>query len=189
MSFQRITRTGVLRQLYRTDALSRPSRVIGVQNQLRQLSLASKPQVTTRMGRYLPAIAFRSPRSYSTETSKPEAKKARSSSKSSKGKSKTKKSSKSKPKKKRALTANQKEEKAKEERRDYIKQLKETALKEPKKLPQIVISLVVQEKLLGGKGPRHDVREAFKDAISYYHSMSAEEREVCWASCLWRMAF
>ncbi|KAJ5160432.1 uncharacterized protein N7482_007436 [Penicillium canariense] len=166
MSLQRVARTGV-RHLRLGDALSYRTRVIGVQNQLRHLSLATNPRFSIPQVGLLSAI---NSRSFSTETTESTPKKpAQKSANKTKAKKKTK----------RPLTEKQKEAKEKKKRSDHIKQLKETALELPKKLPQSARSIATQYKIneLKQQSPSQAQKDIFKDAVEQVQSQRLAEAE------------
>ncbi|KAJ5587762.1 uncharacterized protein N7459_003527 [Penicillium hispanicum] len=165
MSLQWISRAGVLRHLHRTDALSRPTRVIGVQNQLRQLSLVSNPRLTTPRAALLPSIVSQRSHSYATKSTTPKSKSPR---KSSEGKRK---------KQKRVLTEEQLEKKKKREQKQHIRELKKVALKTPKMLPELPFPLAFQANYSQIRGQYKDSKEAFKAVASLVRSLGPEERE------------
>lgn len=172
MSFQRVARANVLRHLRLGDTLSHQTRVIAVQNQLRRLSLATNFRVTTPLVGSLSAVRSQQSHSFATDAAK---------SSSPKEKSTAKKPKTEKKKPKRALTEKQKEAKEKKESRELVKQLKETALQPPKKLPQTARAIATQAKLkeLREQSPSRSQVEIFKDAIQQVFSQRLPEADVC----------
>lgn len=170
MSFQRVARASALRHLRLGDGLSHQTRVIGVQNQLRQLSLATNSRFTTPLAGSLSAVSAQQSHSFATDATKK-----------TKTKSTTKKPKTEKKKPKRALTEKQKEAKEKKESRELVKQLKETALQPPKKLPQTARAIATQAKLkeLREQSPSRSQVEIFKDAIQQVFSQRLPEADVC----------
>ena len=177
MSLQRVTRAGVGRHLYLSDAFSRPSRVIGVQNQLRQLCLSSKPRLTIPPVGPLSVITSQQSHSFATKVGRPKTKRSTEAPEGKRKKSSTSKKS-SAPKKKRELTEKQKEDKVKREAREQIKRLKEKALQLPKNLPQNVWPIAFREKFAEIKHQHAKQTEAFSATAASIKSLSPEEKEV-----------
>lgn len=175
MSFQRVACANVLRHLRLGDALSHQARVIGVQNQLRRLSLATNSRFSTPLAGSFSGVHSQLSHSFATEATKSI------SPKKSTKKSTTKKAKTEKKKTKRALTEKQKEAKEKKESRDLVKQLKETALQPPKKLPQTARAIATQHKLkeLREQSPSRSQVEIFKEAIEQVFSQRLPEADVC----------
>jgi outer membrane translocation and assembly module TamA len=171
MSLQRVARANVLRHLRLGDALSHQTRVIGVQNQLRRLSLATNSRFSTPLAG---SFSLQS-RSFATETADS------TSPKKSTKKSTTKKPKAEKKKPKRALTEKQKEAKEKKESRELVKQLKETALQPPKKLAATARSIATQHKLkeVREQNPSRPQAEIFKEAVELVNSGRLAEADVC----------
>lgn len=172
MSLQRVARANVLRHLRLGDSLSHQTRVIGVQNQLRGLSLASNPRFSTPLAGSFSVLKSQQSCSFATDATE-----------STSSKKSTRKSTTKKPKaekKKRELTEKQKEAKEKKESRELVKQLKETALQPPKKLPQAARSIAIQHKLkeLKEQSPSLSQVEIFKEAITQVHSQRLNEANV-----------
>lgn len=170
MSLQWVSRAGVLRHLHLGDAMARPSRVTGLQNQLRRLCLSSQPRLTPRVGA-LSTITSQQSHSYATDASRPKPKK------STKATDGTRKKS-TAPKKKRELTEKQKEAKEKKKQRDHIKQLKETALETPKKLIAAGHRLAFQSKFSELRPQHSTIKETFSAASTAVKDMTADESEV-----------
>jgi hypothetical protein len=175
MSLQRVARANVLRHLRLGDALSHQTRVIGVQNQLRRLSLATNSRFSTPLAGSLSAVNSQQSRSFATETTDS------TSPKKSTKKSTTKKPKAEKKKPKRGLTEKQKEAKEKKENRELIKQLKETALQPPKKLAQTSRAIATQYKLkeVREQNPLRPQAEIFKEAVELVVSQRLAEADVC----------
>ncbi|KAJ5546772.1 hypothetical protein N7494_004357 [Penicillium frequentans] len=169
MSLQWVSRAGVLRHLHLGDAMARPSRVTGIQNQLRRLCLSSQPRLTPLVGA-LSTITSQQSHSYATDASRPKPKK------STKATAGTRKKS-TAPKKKRELTEKQKEAKEKKKQRDHIKQLKETALETPKKLIAAGHRLAFQSKFSELRPQHSDIKETFSAASTAVKDMTADESE------------
>jgi hypothetical protein len=172
MSLQRVARANVLRNLRLGDVLSHQTRVIGVQNQLRRLSLATNSRFSTPLAGSIPAVNAQQSRSFATETAD---------SKQSTKKSTTKKPKAEKKKPKRGLTEKQKEAKEKKESRELVKQLKETALQPPKKLAQTARTIATQAKLkeVREQNPSRPQAEIFKEAVELVNSQRLAEADVC----------
>ncbi|KAJ5151954.1 hypothetical protein N7492_010249 [Penicillium capsulatum] len=167
MYLPRFARVGVLRHPLLRDALTRPTRVSAVQNQLCRLSLSAKPRPAI-----LP-IAARSPLASqraclateaATEEKKPRAKRG------PKSKSEQSKSKAKPPKKKKEESATQKLKK----QRAHIRQLKETALQSPKLLPSRWIMIAVQANMPDKAMQRG---EAMKIAHRKIESLGSDEIE------------
>ncbi|KAJ5740768.1 hypothetical protein N7493_000640 [Penicillium malachiteum] len=172
MASQLAGRAGILRHLNLGDVLSRPSRVISVQNQLRQLSLSSAPRLTTSRVGVLATITTQQSNGFATQTTSPKTKKA------TDGKRKSTAAKKeTKPKPKRELTEKQKEAKAKKAERDSIKQLKETALQAPKKLSQRAHTLALQAKLPEVRDRNKSQNENFAATVKFVKQMPSYEFE------------
>ncbi|KAJ6006336.1 hypothetical protein N7451_004280 [Penicillium sp. IBT 35674x] len=169
MSLQWVSRAGVLRHLHLGDAMARPSRVTGLQNQLRRLCLSSQPRLTPQVGA-LSTITSQQSHSYATDASRPKPKK------STKAADGTRKKS-TAPKKKRELTEKQKEAKEKKKQRDHIKQLKETALETPKKLIAAGHRLAFQAKFSELRPQHSTIKETFGAASTAVKEMTADESE------------
>lgn len=172
MSLQRVARANVLRHLRLGDVLSHQTRVIGVQNQLRRLSLATNSRFSTPLAGSISAVNTQQSRSFATETASP---------KKSTKKSTTKKPKAEKKKPKRGLTEKQKEAKKKKESRELVKQLKETALQPPKKLAQTARTIATQHKLkeVREQNPSRPQAEIFKEAVELVNSQRLAESDVC----------
>lgn len=168
MSLQWVSRAGVLRHLHLGDAMARPSRVTGLQNQLRRLCLSSQPRLTPLVGA-LSTITSQQSHSYATDASRPKPKK------STKATAGTPKKT-TAPKKK--LTEKQKEAKEKKKQRDHIKQLKETALETPKKLIAAGHRLAFQAKFSELRPQHSEIKETFSAASTAVKDMTADESEV-----------
>ncbi|GLI73390.1 hypothetical protein PoHVEF18_001607 [Penicillium ochrochloron] len=170
MSLQRVARANVLRNLRLGDVLSHQTRVIGVQNQLRRLSLATNSRFSTPLAGFIPAVNAQQSRSFATETAD---------SKKSTKKSTTKKPKAEKKKPKRGLTEKQKEAKEKKESRELVKQLKETALQPPKKLAQTARTIATQAKLkeVREQNPSRPQAEIFKEAVELVNSQRLAEAD------------
>lgn len=165
---------GGLRALH-LSAFPRSTGVIGLQNQLRRICLATK---SGNVRPQIPAISsvqwLSQSNSFATEATK--SPRAKSSSKSANGKHADKDSI----KKKKPLTEKQKEKRDAHQRKLQIDQLKVTALTPPKKLPANFFSLAITEKLREMKGlGEYKSGEAFTLAATQAKSLSAEDEEVC----------
>ncbi|KAJ5370358.1 uncharacterized protein N7496_006450 [Penicillium cataractarum] len=173
MSLQRVARANVLQHLRLGDASSHQTRVIGVQNQLRRLSLATNSRFSTPLAGSPSAVKSQQSQSFATEATKTD------SAKKSTKKSTTKEPKAEKKKTKRVLTEKQKEAKEKKESRELIKQLKETALQPPKKLPQVARSIAIQHKIkeLREQSSSMTPVEIFKEAISQVYSQRLNEAD------------
>ncbi|KAJ5630780.1 uncharacterized protein N7484_010880 [Penicillium longicatenatum] len=169
MSLQWVSRAGVLRHLHLGDAMARPSRVTGLQNQLRRLCLSSQSRLTPQVGA-LSTIISQQSHSYATDASRPKPKKSTKATDGTRKKSTT-------PKKKRELTEKQKEAKEKKKQRDHIKQLKETALEPPKKLIAAGNRLAFQSKFSELRPQYSTIKEAFGAASTAVKEMAANETE------------
>lgn len=174
MSLQRVARANVLRHLRLGDASSHQTRVIGVQNQLRRLSLATNPRFSTPLAGSPSAMKPQQSQSFATDATKSD------SAKKSTKKSTTKEPKAEKKKTKRVLTEKQKEAKEKKESRELVKQLKETALQPPKKLPQVARSIAIQHKIkeLREQSSSTTPVEIFKEAVSQVYSQRLNEADV-----------
>lgn len=187
MSFHRVARAGVLRHLHLGNGLGRSTNVIGVQQQLRQLSLTTRPRMTIPSVGALPTIGSQRLRAFATEDGpanedKPAKKKTAAKKKSTKSKSKKKTTSKPKPKKKKPLTEKGQERKKRSEQRAKINELKATALTEPKKLPTVWRHVAIQSKFAELNIPAGTGVEKLRFVNEAVKSLSPEEIEVCLAS-------
>ncbi|KAJ5714122.1 uncharacterized protein N7483_011303, partial [Penicillium malachiteum] len=175
MASQLAGRAGILRHLNLGDVLSRPSRVIAVQNQFRQLSLSSVPRLTTSRVGVLSTTTTQQSNGFATQTTSTETKKA---TKTTDGKRKSTTAKKeTKPKPKRQLTEKQKEAKAKKAERDLIKQLKEASLEAPKKLPQRAHTLALQDKISEVRDEKKTQNENFAATVKFVKEMPSYEFE------------
>ncbi|KAJ5698499.1 hypothetical protein N7462_000504 [Penicillium macrosclerotiorum] len=171
MSFPRVARAGVLRHLRLGDALSHQTRVIGLQHQLRRLSLIAPSRCTTPLAGSLPVLRSLPSRSFATatgESTEANSDKPKRGTKSKpKKKKKTAKAAPKKPKK-RGLTEKQKEAKAKKQRKELIEQLKAAALEPPQKLSTATRAMFIKEKLAELKSQPQSAnqspQELFKEA-------------------------
>lgn len=157
MSFQWATRAGALRHLRLGSVVTRPTRVISMQNQLRRVCLAAKSRLTKpRVG---PLSMIVSQQSHYFATS-------------------TKSSGKRGRKPKKELTERQKAAKAKRDRRAKVKELKAAALEPPKKLPttgwQIGMATLVPELKSRFANPK----ETMKGVVNMMKSMTPDELQV-----------
>lgn len=170
----------------RLNVLSCPVRVAAIHIPTRRASLAT----TGRLPSPLAAIAYPSvfqsgklANSYATAAEK--RKTTSKTSKTSKGRKTAKKSrstasAKTKaPKKRRELSERQKKLREARKEREYVEQLKATALTPPKRLPERMSALAIQDKMpeakefgLGGQA------QTFVKAVELTKTMSSEEREV-----------
>ncbi|KAJ5249043.1 hypothetical protein N7468_000494 [Penicillium chermesinum] len=165
MSLQRVARVGV-RHL-RFDGLGRPSRVIGIENQLRQLTLSSKPQPSVPAVATVSSLISQYSRSFATNSDTTKTTKRKSS-----------KTTKKKPApKKKALTEKQKEQKEKKKEAEHIKQLKETALVTPKKLPDRAYNLAFPQVYASIRPHEPSHKEAFAKTIVKLKEMPQYELE------------
>ncbi|KAJ5660040.1 hypothetical protein N7507_006491 [Penicillium longicatenatum] len=169
MSLQWVSRAGMLRHLHLGDAMARPSRVTGLQNQLRRLCLSSQSRLTPQVGA-LSTFTSQQSHSYATDASRPKPKKSTKVTDGTRKKSTT-------PKKKRQLTEKQKEAKEKKKQRDHIRQLKETALEPPKKLIAAGNRLAFQSKFSELRPQYSTIKEAFGAASTAVKEMAANETE------------
>lgn len=178
MSLQRVARVGV-RQLRLADGLGRPGRVVGIESQLRQLTLSTQPRQLIQPVGASSSILFQHSRLFSTQgaclsdsTSKTPARPRR----------KTKSNKQRKPKAraptKKVLTEKQKENKAKQQQREHIKALKETALQPPKKLSVKPNNLAFMELHPANKQTTSSVTEAFVKTVNQVKELPRHEYEV-----------
>lgn len=181
MALQWVNRAGVLRHLHLGDALFRPSRVLSMQNRLRRLCISSQPQLKTARLGGLSSITSQRTHSFATDaTTKPKR-----STKSTDGKTKSitakktksKTKAQSKPKPRRQLTEKQKEAKEKLKAREHLKELKETALTSPKKLPQSAYLLAVQDKMPQARTENQTQKEIFTATVEVVKGLSPLEQE------------
>lgn len=149
-------------------AIPRPTGVTSVQNQLRRLCLSTNStQTRPQLQALLPIRSLVQSNSFVTAPT--DAKKA-------------KKSKAKKPKAKKAkkpLTEKQQEAKKIKEEKDHIKQLKETALTLPKKLPFTFQGVAMQTKLVEVRGQYKTMAEAFQKASDLVKTIEGHEKQVC----------
>ncbi|KAJ5243171.1 uncharacterized protein N7469_001498 [Penicillium citrinum] len=155
------TRLGALRHLSVSNALSRPTRVIEVQSQLRQLSLASTPRFTAPLAGQISGLNSQQTHAFATTSESGKPKRAAK----PKSKSTTKRKSSTTTKKpKKELTEEQKEKKAKRAELDHRRELREKALQEPKKLPQTARGLAMKDAFAEHRGQHEGAVAVFKAA-------------------------
>ncbi|KAJ5379257.1 hypothetical protein N7509_012376 [Penicillium cosmopolitanum] len=172
MASQWASRLGALRHLQVANGLSRPTRVIELQNQLRQLSLASSPRFTApRAG---PASTISSQQTQSFATTSDSAKPKRATKTKTKTATTKRKSSTSTKKPKKELSEAQKEKKAKRAEIDRRKELVEKALKEPTKLPQSVRGLAIKDAFAEHRGQHEGTVAIFKAAAESIKEKGAD---------------
>ncbi|KAJ5939554.1 hypothetical protein N7466_002688 [Penicillium verhagenii] len=177
MSLQLATRAAVLRHLRLGEAIIRPGRVTGLQNQFRSLTISSEPRLTPRVGG-LSAIANQQSHTYATDASAPKKSTKTADGEPKKPKKQIKKKTASpKPRKKPEPTERQKELKAKEKQRDLIKKLKETALEPPAKLKSQPHHIAFKSKFAEIKSQYSTVPEAFSATVAAIKTIPANEFE------------
>jgi hypothetical protein len=131
--------------------------MIGLQNQLRCLSLATNVRQALPQLQKIPAIqSLSQSNSFATDVS-PKAKKP-------KAKADKEKPAKSRSTKKKPLSEKQVEAKKAREHREHIKQLKETALELPKRLSENYYNLALVDKINEIKGQYPPGTESLKMA-------------------------
>ncbi|KAJ5086453.1 hypothetical protein NUU61_007760 [Penicillium alfredii] len=178
MPWQYATRRAI-RPLRLGVALARHSRVVGVQNQLRRIAVATSPRLMTPCSGYRSAIKFQQSHTYAT-TSTPKSNRSTKSKPAKKSKKTAKKPVK-KPAKKRVLTEKQLEKKKQQEHRQRIKELKEASLTPPAKLPQSAYIVALTSKLteLRSEVPSEPRKPSdyFSAAAGLVRSMNSAELE------------
>lgn len=174
MASQWASRLGALRHLQVSNGLTRPTRVIELQNQLRQLSIASNPRFTAPLAGPLSGASSQQTHSFATTSDSAKPKRA------TKSTTTKRKSSTSTKKPKKVLTEAQKEKKAKRAEIDRRKQLQEQALKEPKKLPQTVRGLAIKDAFAEHRGQHEGTVAIFKASVDSINQKGADRlKEVC----------
>jgi hypothetical protein len=146
--------------------------VIELQNQLRQLSLASSPRFTAPLAGPVSTLTSQQTQSFATTSDSAKPKRA------TKTKAKTattkRKSSTSTKKPKKELSEAQKEKKAKRAEIDRRKELVEKALKEPTKLPQSVRGLAIKDAFAEHRGQHEGTVAIFKAAAESIKEKGAD---------------
>ncbi|KAJ5794199.1 High mobility group superfamily [Penicillium paradoxum] len=179
MTCQAAARGSFLRTLH-LSAHSRPTGVIGRQNQLRHICLAANSGLTRPQAPALCSIQWRpQSNSFATSPNHLETTKApRTEESSDKGANGKHADDNSTKKKKKPLTEKQKEKRAAHQRKLQIDQLKVTALTPPKKLPPNFFSLAIAEKISEMKDlGQYKPGEAFTIAATQAKSLSAQDEE------------
>ncbi|KAJ5946601.1 hypothetical protein N7454_003440 [Penicillium verhagenii] len=176
MSLQLATRAAVLRHLRLGDAIIRPGRVTGLQNQFRSLSISSEPRLTPRVGA-LSSISIQQSHTYATDAAPKKSTKTADGEPKKPKKQTKKKTASPKPRKKPELTERQKELKAKEKQRDLIKKLKETALEPPTKLKSQPHHIAFKSKFAEIKSQYSTIPEAFSATVAAIKTIPADEFE------------
>ncbi|KAJ5098967.1 hypothetical protein N7532_005968 [Penicillium argentinense] len=152
MASQWVIRAGALRQLHVGNALARPTRVMELQNQLRQLSLGSQPRsATLQLGR-VSVFSSQQVCSFATASDSPKGKAGRP--KGTKGK--------------KELTEKQLAQEQKRAALQHIRDLKKTALEVPKGRSESAYILAAQQKIqeLRQQGHKELAMEMMKIAAS-----------------------
>ncbi|CAI7675634.1 unnamed protein product [Penicillium manginii] len=170
MASQWASRLGALRHLQVANGLSRPTRVIELQNQMRQLSLASSPRFTAPLAGPVSTISSQRTQSFATTTESAKPKRATR----SKTTTTKRKSSTSTKKPKKELSEAQKEKKAKRAEIDRRKELVEKSLKEPAKLPQSVRGLAIKDAFAEHRGQHEGTVAIFKAAAESIKEKGAD---------------
>ncbi|KAJ5301981.1 hypothetical protein PENANT_c057G03711 [Penicillium antarcticum] len=158
MAWQSAARGALLRPLH-FGASTRPNALIGVQNQLRHLSLAASGRQARPQLQNIPATqSLLQSNSFATDASPKAKTKVK-----TKAKSDSAKTAKSSSNKKKPMTEKQKEAKKLRAHKDHIKQLKEAALEFPKRLNESWYTLALVDKINEIKG-EYKATEALKMA-------------------------
>ncbi|KAJ6131178.1 hypothetical protein N7523_001638 [Penicillium sp. IBT 18751x] len=174
------TRAGPLRHL-RLGATFSPTRVIAVQNQLRNLSLSAEPRSkSSQIGSFSAFIpqtrSLSTKTAAETESAKPKRGRPPGSTKAAGSNGKAPKKAAAKVKKpKKQLTDKQKEDKAKRARSAQIKELKVLSLNPPAKLTASAWPLGVKEMYESVNSGSGTSQEKLTEAITKLKALSPEE--------------
>ncbi|KAJ5893926.1 hypothetical protein N7495_005617 [Penicillium taxi] len=172
MFLQRVTGSGVLRQFHVNNVFAGPTRVMGVQNQLRQLFLSARPVAKIPLNGSR-IVALQHSHSYRTKAETSEDKPKKAPNKKAAAKKPTK------PLVKKPLTEKQKEKqketKKKQKARAELAELKKTALEPPTKLPKTTWRVAFREMFPQSKGETNS--ENFALTIAAVKNLSDAELE------------
>lgn len=177
MSLQRVARVGI-RHLRLADGLGRPGRVIGIENQLRQLSISTQSRPSLPAVESLSTVLSEHARSFATKPGRPKGSTSTGAKKTTKSKTAKSKTAAAPKKKKKPLTEKQKEAKEKRKEADHIKELKKTALALPKKLPEQARALAFPTAFALIKQNEPEVKDAFKKTVHALNELPQYELDV-----------
>ncbi|KAH2143857.1 hypothetical protein KXV72_003841 [Aspergillus fumigatus] len=175
----------ILRDLHRSNALIRPSRVAIANGFIRRICVSMNSQlVSPTMKTFRPSVILSRPliNSFATTITPDDETETTKSTGSKTGKKNTKKRSskaatKAKPKPRKKLTDKQKEAKKAEKMKELVKQLKKTALEPPKKLIENPWNLTIATVAKGLQARGVNGTDFIMQCSQLAQSISAEERE------------